>query len=111
MDKVEAIVIDEKREHVLTRITKTKDGSETKESDHNVIETTMKLSWKKEKAPIEESMFNLKNKDCQKALKEETSKENILSKVLKEDKDLDKATEKFMRKINKILHKYSRKLK
>ena len=69
VDKVEAIVIDEKREHVLTRITKTKDGTETKESDHNVIETTMKLSWKKEEAPIEESMFNLKNKNCQKAFK------------------------------------------
>ena len=72
VEKVEAVLIDDKREHVLTRITKTKDGSETKESDHNVIETRLNLSWNKENAPVTEAIFNLKNKDCQKAFKEET---------------------------------------
>ena len=61
VDKVEAVLIDDKREHVLTRITKTKEGSETKESDHNVIETRINLSWNKEDAHVTEAMFNLKN--------------------------------------------------
>ena len=59
IDKVEAVILDEKREHVLTRITKTKDGSECKESDHNGIETRLKLSWSKKEAPAEEAMFNI----------------------------------------------------
>ena len=111
VDKVEAVLIDEKREHVLTRITKTKDGSETKESDHNVIETRLKIPWNKEDAPVEEAMFNLKNKVCQKAFKEETSKTDYLSKIFEEEKDLDKATSKFMKKLNKVLHKCFKKVK
>ena len=42
--KIERVVIDEERNNVLTRITKTKNGIVTKESDHNVIKTTLKLS-------------------------------------------------------------------
>ena len=96
IDKVEAVIINEKREHVLTRITKTKDGSEYKESDHNIIETRLNLSWSKEEAPAEEAMFNLKNKECQMAFKKETSK-SVLANIFEEESDLDKATEKFMK--------------
>ena len=109
-DKIEAMNIDEKREHVLTRITKTKDGSEYKESDHNLIETRLKLSWSKEEAPKEEAIFNLKNKECQKFFKKETSK-NCLANIFEEEKDLDKATEKFMKKLNKMLYKCFKKVK
>ena len=102
-DKVEVVSIDEKREHVLTIFTKTKDGSESKESDHNVIETRLKLSWSKEEAPVEEAMFKLKNKNCWMTFKIKTSN-NVLSKVFEEKNDLYKATTKFMKKVNKIVY-------
>ena len=92
VNKIESIIIDEKRENVLTRISKTKGGSETKESDHNVIKTSFKLPWNKSEAVRQEAVFNLKNKECQKLFKEETSNNNKLSKVFDEEEDIDKAT-------------------
>ena len=65
VEYVKAVLIDEKREHVLTRISKTKTGSETKESDHNIIETRLKMTWDKHKVIEYEKVFNLKNIKCQ----------------------------------------------
>ena len=69
VDLVEAIKIDEKREHVLTRMSKTKGGIKTVESDHNIIETQFKLPWSNKRKPNLENIFNLKNKLCHQKLK------------------------------------------
>ena len=110
VESLETMTIDEKRKHVLTRISKTKRGSETKESDHNIIETKLKIPWNKKTKPKLEALFNLKNSECQKLFNTETSKNNKLSKIFDEIKDLDKATEKFMSCFNKVLHKCFRKI-
>ena len=110
-EHIESIHIDEKRQHVLTRLTKTKRGVVKKESDHNVIETKLKLIWnRKEKPEPKETMFNLKNPDCQKRFKEETSKGNKLTKVMEEEEDLEVATERFMKKLDKLIYKCFRKI-
>ena len=44
-EHIASVHIDEKRHHVLTRLTKTKRGVVKKESDHNVIETKLKIIW------------------------------------------------------------------
>ena len=44
-DMVSQVVIDEERDHVLTRYTKTKNGTKTQESDHNSIITHTKSQW------------------------------------------------------------------
>ena len=100
VETVEAVIIDDKREHVLSRITKTKNGTEYKESDHNLIETKLNLRWNKNVPNANDKVFNLKNVKCQKLFKEETSKNNDLSKIFVEEKDLDIATEKFLKKLN-----------
>ena len=110
VDKVESVVIDEKRDNVLTRISKTRNGTETKESDHNVIRTVIKLPWNKNKATKAEAVFNLKNKECQKVFKDETSNNTRLSRVFDEEDDLDRATELFMKKINKLIYKCFNKI-
>ena len=56
-------------------------------------------------------MFNLKNERCRKLFKKETTNNNKMSKVFKEEKDLDVETEKFMKKLNKLLHKCFLKVK
>ena len=108
---IELVKIDEKREHVLNRITKTKKKVVVKESDHNVIVTKMKLSWNKKIKEQKNELFNLKNKECQNKFKEETTKNNGLSKAFEENEDLDDATNKFMKTLNKIIHKCFRKIK
>ena len=107
VNSIVSVKIDESREHVLTRLTKTKTGHEKVESDHNVIETTISLPWNKKPKQNNDNInqFNLKNKDCQKKFKEETTNNTDLSKVFKFESNLDKATEKFMKKLNKKLHK------
>ena len=110
VDLVEAIKIDEKREHVLTRMSKTKGGIKTVESDHNIIETQFKLPWSKKRKPNLENIFNIKNKLCQQKFKHATSTNTYLSEVFDNIKDLDKATETFMKRLNKVIHKCFRKV-
>ena len=59
VNKIESIVIDEDRNNVLTRVSKTKNGTEIKESDHNVIKTNLKLNWDKTKAVKRETGWSL----------------------------------------------------
>ena len=110
VEMIEEVNIDEEREHVLTRTTKTKKGKVTKESDHNVIETKFNMKWNKSTKTEKNDLFNLKNKECQKVFKDETTKTNDLSKIFEDEKDLDVATNKFLKKLNKILHKCFRKI-
>ena len=110
VNQIESVIIDEDRDHVLTRISKTRHGTETKESDHNVIKTSLKLHWNKDKSTRREALFNLKNKDCQKKFKAETSHNTKLSRNFDVIDDLDAATEAFMKKLNKVIHKCFKKV-
>ena len=92
---IEAIVIDDKRKHVLTKLSKTKNGVRKVESDHKSIYTHLNLAWEKRFRMQRQELFNLKNKDCQELFIEATQVENsnrYLSSVFDEEEDLDKAT-------------------
>ena len=110
VNQIESVIIDEDRDHVLTRISKTRHGTETKESDHNVIKTSLKLHWNKDKARKRDALFNLKNKDCQKKFKAETSNNTKLSRNFDVIDDLDTATEAFMKKLNMVIYKCFKKV-
>ena len=73
---VKAIIIDDERNHVLTRITKTKNGVVKVESDHNMIFAKLNMKWDKKISNQRHELFNLKNEECQKAFKEATKTEN-----------------------------------
>ena len=113
-DEVEAIIIDDERKHVLTRVTKTKKGVITVESDHNVLFTHLKLTWNKKVREKRNEMFNLRNKECQEVFKEATTAANnnhYLSSVFDEHDDLDTLTEKFMKRLQKTINKCFRKVR
>ena len=74
--EVESIIIDDERNHVLTRMSKTKKGVEKVESDHNIIFTKLKMKWDKKVSDHRYELFNLKNFECQKAFKEATTMDN-----------------------------------
>ena len=105
-DLVEEIIIDTERKHSMTKLSKIKNV----ESDHNTIVTKLKINWNPKIIPQKISVFNLKNKECLKSFKEHTSKGNNLSKIMDEEEDLDKATNKLMNKFTKVLHKCFRKI-
>ena len=93
------MTVDEKRNHVLTRISKTKKGVKIKESDHNVVlaEFTCKLkdSDKKDKPEV----YILKNQECQANFKKYTSNTNMLSSTIDEQGDINKVIKRFMKKL------------
>ena len=111
---VESIVIDEEREHVLTKLTKTKKGMVRVESDHNVIFSRLKLAWNKQVKEKRNELFNLKNRECQERFKEATNSENnnhFLSSVFDDEEDLNVMTEKFLKRLQKTIHKCFRKIR
>ena len=68
-----SIHIDEERKHVLTSITRTKNGPKIYESDHNSILTKFNLKWKEnDKQKIE--VFNFNDKEGQKKFNKMTNK-------------------------------------
>ena len=99
-DDLESLEIDENREHVLTRIKKTKQGIKRKESDHNALITTFKRNFRVNEKTNKKETFNLKNKEAQKKFKEYTSNTKMLSSVLDSEDDIDTLTRRLVKKIN-----------
>ena len=99
-EQIECMEIDEDRKHVLSRVRRTKKGITHKESDHHVMLTTFKqtvdTSKKKEKTEI----YNLKNKECQRAFKKYTSNTKMLSSVIDSNEDINTITRRLIKKIN-----------
>ena len=113
-DDVDAIIIDDVRECVLTSLTKVKNGVKKTESDHNTIFTRLKFKWNMDIKEKRIEMFNLKNKSCQEAFKEATTaavNNKYLSTVFDEEGDINELTEKFLKRLNKSIHKCFRKIK
>ena len=97
---------------MLTKITKTRKGITKTESDHNVIFSRFKLPWNKKMVKQRQELFNLKNEECQKVFRDATTNNNnYLSSVFDEDGDVNSKTEKFMRRLNKVINKYFRKIR
>ena len=70
----------------------------------------MKCEDAKKKQKVE--LFNLKNKEGQQKFKELTSKPGILSDILKDNKDdIETVTNRFIKKLNKCLHKCFKKIR
>ena len=100
---VESLVIDEKGEHALTKIMKTKDGVIKKKSDHNTLLSKFKFSWKKRNISNRMEMYNSKNRESQKLFKELTSKDNTLSNIFDTKEDLNDATNTFFKKLEEYI--------
>ena len=103
-DVIEDVVIDEERKFVLSRHTKTKKGSKTKESDHNSIITNIKGDWTKKRSNKRIEMYNIKDKEGLKKFKAMTEHDEILSKAFQDNtKDLNTKTKAFLKKLNYCL--------
>ena len=114
LEHIDTIKVDEKREHVLTKFTKTKGGWKKVESDHNPIISKLALTWNKISQTSRLELFNLKNRACQEKFFEETSSSNNkreLSLIFEEKEDLNSLAEKFMKKLDKVIHKCFRKIR
>ena len=97
-DMISQVIIDEERDHVLTRYTKTKNGTKIKESDHNSIITHIKANWDKNRHMQKIEVYNLKDIDGIKNSKEMTSKDDFLSEVFNDpNKSINATSKRFIK--------------
>ena len=68
-------------------------------SDHNVIETDMKIKWNKSTLKQKTEMYNLKNTQCQETFKRLTCKTSM-RKIFDSNKDINILTKKFLKRLN-----------
>ena len=106
-----SIQIDEDRNHVLTSFTKTKSVQTIQESDHNSLITKFNLKWEDNVKHIKTEVFNFNNKDGQKRFKEMPSNHTKLSDIFDSNKNINKQTKKFIKKLDGILHQCLKKFK
>jgi len=109
---IENMVVDEERNFVLSRYTKTKTGVKVKESDHNSIVTTIKTSWDKNKVSKRKESFNYKNKESLEQFKVMTSEGQFLSEVFSnEEKDIEVKTKQFVKRLKYCISKCFKKIR
>ena len=111
LESIDRLVIDEERNHVLTRYYKSKKRINIHQSDHNVMITSLNFKWNKRIAKKRLEIFNFKNKDCQASFKALTSESDKLSAHLLTFKDLDTATDRFLKELDACIHKSFKKIR
>jgi hypothetical protein len=112
-DLIEHIIeihIDEERVNVLTKNLKTKTGIEYIESDHNVINTKLKLSWSPDECKVIE-VFKYADKEAQERFRKETTETNHLSSIINMKKPIDIVTNEFLKRLKGFIHKCFKKVK
>ena len=111
VENVKSMVIDENQKYALAVVRKTNRNISITTSDHNVMLTKFKMEWRDSERKERLEVFNLKNKECQQVFKHETSKNTKLSAVFNSDENINTQTEKFIKLLNKCIHKCFRKVK
>ena len=103
--------VDEERNRVLTKISKTKQGTRRVESDHNSIITRSDLSVTEKQKVRNIEIFNFKDENGLKKFKEMTSKTSALSSIFESKRSVEKQAKYFLNRPNGILHQCLKKIK
>ena len=109
---IEQVEIDEERNYVLTKYTKTKNGVKITESDHHSIITRIKANWKRDIKCDRKEIYNLKDEASLALFKEFTSNGNFLSEVFEdENKCVDVKSKQFIKRLKFCLSKCFKKIR
>ena len=102
--------VDEERSRVLTKISKTKQGTRRVESDHNSIITRFDLSVTEKQKVRNIEIFNFKDENGLKKFKEMTSKTSDWSSFFGSKRSVEKQSKYFLKRLNGILHQCFKKI-
>ena len=111
VNELEAVNIDEDRNHVLTKITKTKKGIVKQASDHNVIFSKFNLKWCRKNKAERIELYNLKNRECQNSFKLLTSSTDLLSGAFNSSDSINTCTNRFIKRLNQCIKKCFKKIR
>ena len=110
IEHIESIHVDEKRIHVLTKNVKNKNGLECIQSDHNLIQTMLRLRWSPQECKVVE-VFKYNDKEAKEKFKKLTTDTKQLSSIVDKDKPLDIVTKQLLKRINGFVHECFSKVK
>ena len=110
MNHIESIHVDDKREHVLTKIVKKGKHKKKVESDHNIILTKINLPWKNKRVEAFE-VFNFKDKESLEKFFNATNKCEELLNIFETNKSLEVQTKKFIKRYNGFINQCFKKVK
>ena len=90
-----SLIVDEKREHVLAKVIRSKNGPKLQESDHNPIMAEFDLKVKESEDEKRNEIYNFKDKEGLVKFKEYTSNTNMLSSVFNSNEEINILTNIF----------------
>ena len=108
--KIVKMIIDERRQYVLSRFYKYKTKTTTVECDHNPLILELSFKWDQKIRVDRKEMYNIRNKDCQEFFTENSSFNSNLLKVLK-DKDIYRGGAKWMKEVQHLISKSFKKIR
>ena len=109
-EHIESIHTDDERKHVLTKNVKVGKVVKHIESDHNIINTKLNITWIKKENPVLE-IFKYKDVKAQEYFKDETTKTTELTKIANMNKPIQIVTNKFIKRLKGFIHKCFKKVK
>ena len=111
MEDLKELIIDEDKEHALTKITHQKQGIKKVTSDHNVLLSKFNLFVEESDTKERHEVFNFRSKSNQEKFKEVTSSSTWLSEVFDTEEDINTQTTKFLKRLDKTMHKCFKKVR
>ena len=107
---IKKMVIDEKREYVLSNFAQQKKNRKVIETDHNALILDVSLQFSK-KENVRHKMFNLKNRECQLLFNLETENNNELLECFENELPFEAQSKKWLKTFNNILYKCFKKVR
>ena len=93
-----SINVDEERIHALTKNVKTKNGIEHTKSDHNLLQTELRLKWSAKSNKVVE-VFKFNDKAAIEMFKKATTETNQLSEIIDKKKSIHIVTKQFLKRV------------
>ena len=105
------LLIDEDKNYAITSLRKRKGVLSCKESDHMSMITTLNIGQTRKNLRNNTDIFNIKNRVGLEKFRKVTSDTKVLSEAVKEDRNVNENTNKFIQKLNGILHQCFKKIR
>ena len=104
------MIIDERRDYCLANFAQLKKNKRVIETDHNGLILDLSHKFCK-RNPDRQEVFNLKNKACQEAFRDETEINKDLLECFESDMPFEVQIKNWEKMFNSILHKCFRKVR
>ena len=111
--RVKKMIVDDKKEHVLTGFVKNKNkvSSNSTESDHMTLITSFNMNFSTDRRNNKLELFNVKNKKGLETFKQLTNDTVALSSSIVDSRDVNMNCNIFLKRLNNVMHKSFNKIR